>query len=63
MTTATLTLMLRELSKPWSVDKSPAEEKKRRAVDPWRKEMLAVSLEQLAKDQGDLMKSLPAFEP
>lgn len=51
------------LGSSWSVDKSPAEEKKRRAVDPWRKEMLAVSLEQLAKDQGDLMKSLPVFEP
>lgn len=40
-----------------------AEEKKRRAVDPWRKGMLAASMEQLAKYQGDLVKSLPGFEP
>lgn len=51
------------LGSSWSVASCPAEEKRRRAVDPWRKGVLAASMEQLAEDEGDLVKSLPAFEP
>lgn len=51
------------LASSWSVANCPAEAKRRRAVDPWRKWVLAASMEQLAKDEGDFVRNLPAFEP
>lgn len=51
------------LESSWSGNFSSAEEKRRRAVDPWRKKILAASLNQLAVGEGNLVRSLPAFEP
>lgn len=51
------------LSSSWSVKNCPEETKLRQAVDPWRKELLATCLREVAVTGEGIPKALPAFEP